>query len=125
MNNHITSVGNETYVSLDFDNDLESLIPDEKRQNDIVLQEKVMRTYVSKLEIPPGFKTKYIPESLIVTKPDYTFDINYKVVGKNIILTKTLTVNNGLIKKSIFSEWTKDLKKLKKMTNELIILEQQ
>lgn len=122
MSNQVTQASGETYVSIDFYHDFEKYMPDEKRQNDYVLHEKIYRTYTVEFEVPKGYTVKYIPESFAVSYPDYKFDVSYKKQGNKVILNKTLSIDNGIIKTAVFPQWKKDLKQLKRMTDEQLVL---
>ncbi len=122
MANQVTQASGETYVSIDFYHDFEKYMPDEKRQNDYVLDEKIYRTYTVEFEVPKGYTVKYVPESFSVSYPDYKFDVSYKKQGNKIILNKILSIDNGIIKTSVFPQWKKDLKQLKKMSDEQLVL---
>lgn len=122
MTNQVTDAAGETYVSIDFSRDFEDMMPDDKRQNDYVMDEKVFRSYTSEFEIPKGYSVKYIPDALNISKPDYKMDVVYKKEGNKIVMHKTVSIDNGIIKKSIFPDWKKDLKQLKKISSEQLIL---
>ena len=122
IENKVLEAGGEIYISLDFTNDLEGIMPDKKRQNDYVFREKIFREYTSELTVPEGFKVTYIPEPLDISKNDYKMKVNYTKVGNKIILKKTVSIDNGIIKKSDFDNWKIDLKQLKKESSEQVIL---
>lgn len=122
MANQVTEAAGETYVSIDFSRDFEDMMPDDKRQNGYLLDEKIFRTYTSEFEIPKGYAVKYIPEPLAINKPDYKMDVSYKKEGNKIVLRKTVSIDNGEIKKSNFIEWKKDLKQLKQISAEQLVL---
>ncbi|HMG15319.1 MAG TPA: transglutaminase domain-containing protein [Saprospiraceae bacterium] len=122
MSNQVITAGGETYVSIDFSHDFEDLMPEDQRQNDFMLEEKIYRVYTTEFEIPKGFSIKYIPEPLNINKADYKIEVNYKLKGNKIILNKCLSIDNGIIKKSEFNDWKKDLKQLKRSNSEQLIL---
>ena len=122
MANQVTDAAGETYVSIDFSRDFEDMMPDDKRQNGYILDEKIYRTYTAEFEVPKGYTVKYIPEALLINKPDYKMNVSYKKEGNKIVLQKTVSIDNGIIKKSIFPEWKKDLKQLKQISAEQLVL---
>jgi len=122
MQNRVTEAGGETYVSIDFSNDFTDKMPDEKRQNDYEFQEKVYRTYHTEFEVPAGYQVKYMPEALNISTPDYKFNVTYEKKGNKVIMNKVLSIDNGIIKKSTFDQWRKDLKQLKNMSAEQLVL---
>jgi Transglutaminase-like superfamily len=122
IENKVLEAGGEIYISLDFTNDFEGIMPDKNRQNDYVFGEKIFREYTSEFEIPKGFKVKYIPEPLDINKDDYKMKVNYTKTGNKIVLKKTVSIDNGVIKKSTFEEWKSDLKQLKKENSEQLVL---
>lgn len=122
MANQVTDAAGETYVSIDFSRDFEDMMPDDKRQNGYLLDEKIYRTYTSEFEIPKGYAVKYIPEPLIIDKPDYKMNVSYKKEGNKVVLQKTVSIDKGMIIKSIFPEWKKDLKQLKQISAEQLVL---
>ena len=123
MQNKVTRAGNETYVSIDFSNDFTDKLPDEKRQNDYEFSEKIYRIYQTEFLVPSGYQVKYLPESLSVNQPDYKFNVSYQQQDNKIIMNKTLSIDNGVIRKSIFEQWKKDLRQLKAISAEQVVLE--
>lgn len=122
MQNRVTDADAEKYVSIDFSQDFEDKMPDNKRQNDYIFYEKVFRIYTSEFEIPAGLKVKYMPQPLNINTPDYKFNVSYEQKGNKVILKKILSIDNGIIKKSLFEQWKKDLKELKNMSAEQLVL---
>ncbi len=123
VSNKVTQLGNEAYVSIDFNNDLESLIAEDKRKNSVEVEQNILREYTTELQLPSGYKVKQLPSGINIKSDNYAFDVNYKSEGSKIILSKKIMMKNHITDIKKITQWNQDLKKLKDINNEQIILE--
>jgi hypothetical protein len=63
-----------------------------------------------------------MPEPLDISTADYKFHVTYEKKGNKVIMNKELSIDNGLIRKSNFDQWRKDLKQLKSMSAEQLVI---
>ena len=122
ISNKVTSLGKETYVSIDFSNDLEALIAEDKRKNDLEVDENILRDYTTEFKIPEGYKVKYLPAPVQLGKEAYNFSVSYTQEGNRILMKKHILMKNQILDIHDVASWNSDLKKLKDINNEQIII---
>ena len=61
---------------------------DSMRVNDYEFYYKIFRTAKAELTIPSGYKLSHLAEKIIIKRADYSFELQYKLVGNKIIYTK-------------------------------------
>ncbi len=123
ISNNLTEYDKEVYLSIDFANDLEELITDEKRKNAIEVEENIFREYFTELEIPEGYVLKQLPNNLDISADHYSFDVKYTTDGKKVRLNKKILMKAHIQEHKNLTKWNLDLKKLKETNNEQIILQ--
>lgn len=123
ITNKVTQLGNETYVSIDYSNDLEALITDEKRKNSLEIGQNILREYSTEFQIPEGYKVKQLPVNLNVNSEHYNFQITYTSEANKIKLQKKIILKNHIVDIGTIKTWNQDLKKLRDSNNEQLILE--
>jgi hypothetical protein len=74
------------------------------------------------LQIPAGYTVSHLPAQIVVNEPEFSFNINYKLAGDNIIYTKELRIPEGIINKSAFPRWNKAMKQLATAYEDQIVL---
>ncbi len=122
VKNKVTDVSPEIYVSIDLNKDLEGLLPDAKRKTAIEVEYQSITEYKTELTIPTGLTVKYLPADLNVKTNNYEFTVAYKKQGNTIVLNKKIALNKFIIPMAGMDAFRADIKKLKDMNNEQIIL---
>jgi transglutaminase-like putative cysteine protease len=120
--NKVTPLDAEVYVSIDFSNDLENFLPDDKRKNPIRIEDKIHNEYSTTFQIPNGFSVKTLPKALSIKKDNYQINVTYTQIGTAIQLDKKIIVNNCIIPIAKMAEFKADIKQLKDMNSEQILL---
>jgi len=124
VNDYILTNKDEMYINLNLE-DLFSgqIIKDGRKtpiQNDYPL--KVANTI--ELEVPHGWKVDYIPESLTIDDPHIAFNSEYEVRGNKIILHQETSIRYLNMTHEYFDEWNKNVNKILKYQNGIVILKQ-
>jgi hypothetical protein len=108
----ISSFNNEYYIDIDPSKNFKDWSVEDTRQSDIDFGEKINKKTSIELQIPNGYSVSVLPESINVSDPEFSFDIQYKVAGNKILYTKELNITEGVIKKQSFKRWNDAVKKL-------------
>ncbi len=123
ITNKITHLGKETYVSIDYSNDLESLLTDAKRKNPIEVSRNILREYKTELSLPAGFKVKSLPQQIDIKTNEYSFSVVYAQEADKVILRKNIMMKSHITDIRNLTQWNDHLKRLKEINNEQIVLE--
>jgi hypothetical protein len=118
----ISSFNNEYYIDIDDEKNFKDFDIKKDRQSDIDFGEKIHKKSIIELSIPQGYKVAHLPENLNISHPEFSFNINYKLVGNKIIYTKEIGIEKGIIQKSSFDKWNSSLKELSKFYENQITL---
>ena len=118
----VSSFDNEYYIDIDPAKNFKDWIIEDTRQSDIDFGERIYKKTSVELQIPKGFTVTHLPGKIAISEPEFSFNINYKLTGNNIIYTKELKIPEGIIDKNAFSRWNKAVKQLAKAYENQIIL---
>src|SRR5688572_24730305 len=118
----VSSFNNEYYVDIDPAKNFKDWVIEDKRQSDIDFGERIYKKTSVELQIPAGYKVSHLPAQIVVNEPEFSFNINYKLAGNNIIYTKELRIPEGIINKSAFPRWNKAIKQLATAYEDQIVL---
>jgi transglutaminase-like putative cysteine protease len=108
----VSSFNNEYYIDIDPAKNFKDWIIEDTRQSDVDFGERIYKKTSVELQIPKGFTVAHLPEQIVVSEPEFSFNIQYKLAGNNIVYTKELRIPEGIINKSAFPRWNKAVKKL-------------
>lgn len=121
LSNSISSISANKYVSIDFfPKTLESFMPDEKRVRGYDMGDRVVYDDEISLTIPADKRFDDIPEKVDLNYAGYSFTGSYSVIGNKLILKKTLSIKNNIIKPEEFDNWKTFLNSIKDFTKYLI-----
>lgn len=118
----VSSFNNEYYIDIDPAKNFKDWIIEDTRQSDVDFGERIYKKTSVELQIPKGFTVAHLPEQIVVSEPEFSFNIQYKLAGNNIVYTKELRIPEGIINKSAFPRWNKAVKKLAQAYENQIIL---
>lgn len=118
----VTKAGNELYVVMDWDKDFSGLEFDEDRKNDYELNYKYSLVIQTELVVPDGYKVDYLPAAFKKTAGDYSFEGSYSNKGKTILYSKTITINQPILRKTDFPAWNAFIKDVNKFYNDQVVL---
>jgi hypothetical protein len=118
----VSSFNNEYYVDIDPAKNFKNWTIKDTRQSDIDFGERIYKKTSVELEIPKGYKVTHLPERIEIKEPEFSFNIQYKLLGSSIIYTKELRIPEGIINKSAFPRWNKAVKELEKAYENQIVL---
>ena len=118
----VSSFNNEYYIDIDPAKNFKDWIIQDSRQSDIDFGERICKKTSVELQIPKGFMVSHLPEQIAVIEPEFSFNINYKLAGENIIYTKELKIPEGIINKSAFPRWNQAIKQLAEAYENQIVL---
>lgn len=108
FSNSVNTISNDKYVGVDFfPKLLDRYVPDEKRIEGYDLDDIIQFEDEISLTIPADKKFIDKPDDLELKYDGYEFKGTYTINGNKLLLKKTLTIKNGVIKKTAFADWTK------------------
>ena len=106
LSNSIIAEEKEVYAGIDFyPGDLNSFIPDKDRQHDYVFHSAYVSANETELIFPTGYKVISVPDSINIQNTDYGVQASYSVKGNKVIFKKTISFNNGRIRRDDFENW--------------------
>jgi len=121
--NAVSSFDKEYYIDLDFTKELNDFTFDTtKRDLDFWFDYKMNLSKQTELEIPAGYTVTTLPANVEVKNPNYAFTISYEQTQGKIIYKKNLIIKNIRLSKNMFTQWNKDVEKLKASYNDQIVL---
>jgi hypothetical protein len=120
--NKVTAIGSELYVSMDWYSDFEALMPEADRTEPLQINTKAFREYKVELTIPDGYAIDYLPKPIVLSTKNYSFNISYTQEGNKVIMKKVLVLNRCLIPLTDMAAFRADIKQLKDINSEQIIL---
>lgn len=121
LSNSIHAIGKDFYISIDFfPKSLERFIPDEKRIQGYDLGETI--TFEDEISLSIGVNQDFaeLPQALQVDEEGYSFKGEYIQEGKKLILKKTLSIKNSIIRKTDFEKWTQFIHAIRDFNQNLI-----
>lgn len=113
LSNAFYTVNNELLIMPEKDFDFRHLDFDSTRRSDYEFNYRYNTTFGTKINIPAGYTIKTLPPALTVKNDTYEIKMSYETNGTDAVtLHKTIIIKNILLKKSQFSEWNANIKKL-------------
>ncbi|GAL85928.1 hypothetical protein MYP_3157 [Sporocytophaga myxococcoides] len=113
--------GKEVFINLNLNKDLSSLnFESSNRKTDFEEDYKYEMTEVTTLNIPKGYKVKYIPDNKKINEKDFGFEIQYELKKDKLVYTKKIYIDFLILKKDQFPTWNKMIKELNKAYKENI-----
>jgi hypothetical protein len=98
---------------------------DKNRENAIEYDYKRYFSYTTKLEIPKGYTLDYLPESVKVSNDLMTCEITYQVKGNEVIYNQTIELNFLILSLENQKEVNKEIKKIERNYNEIVVLKKE
>jgi transglutaminase-like putative cysteine protease len=122
VDNHVTDIGDELYISPDIDYEFKQSIIEKERPVDVIFSQKLYYVYDITIDIPGGFEVDYLPEALDIDQSEYQFTGKYKIEDNRIVYHREIILKDGKLSKGNFEQWNKDVKKLTTFYYDQIIL---
>lgn len=122
LTNNVTTADKEVYVILELDKPYAGISIKEDRKQDFVFHEKVFNTCETEFTVPFGYSVKYIPEIVNEKNENFSLHSEFKQSGNKIIYKRTISFDNGFVKKSEMKQFYAFLKKVKNAYSDQIIL---
>jgi Transglutaminase-like superfamily len=123
LSNSVNTISGDKYISIDFfPKSLERFVPDEKRIEGYDIDDVIKFEDEISLTIPAGKQFTDKPDNLEIKNDGYEFKGEYTIVSNKLILKKTLSVKNSIIKKTDFTNWTKFIESIKEFNKYLITI---
>ncbi len=109
-------------MNIDDDKEFEGLAFDSTRDCDYEFSNRYNYVVNDTLKVPQGYAVKHIPDNLDKETPNYIFKIKVTQNGKTVIYHKEVQILTEIVKKKDFKTWNTDLKELKKVYDDQLIL---
>ena len=122
IDSYVQQNGDESYINMHLDKDYANDLIDADRKQNIEREHTSTLSYITKLNIPKGYAIEYVPTNSKFDQGAYHFSIAYAVSGKNITLTKKISIDELVTEKKDFDTWNKMIKELKKAYSEVVII---
>jgi hypothetical protein len=123
INNHITSVDKMIYTSIDFfPQNITGIVPDDKRQNPIDLDNIFISTDQITLELPAGAKGETLPAPFTAAFKDNKLEATYTATGNKIVLNKRMQVTSPVVLNADFAAYKTFITSIKDFNNNNIVI---
>lgn len=120
--NYVTYRNNTMFVNLNLDKSLQETNLKLDRSQPIELDFTTQKKSICILEVPQGYEIQKLPESSNYSNDKFNFNLNYKLSGNSIVLTKTIRVNLLILNKEDFSSYDEMVNLLNKSYIQTIVL---
>lgn len=118
----ITKIGNETYFNADPLQQFSGSNISEDRKSSYTFGNKYLIDSKIEIDIPEGSKITYRPEDISFDHPDFAFNVNSKVEGGKLVISKLINIKSGVIMQKDFDAWNDMIDKLTAYYKEQFIL---
>lgn len=125
IKNYFKKLGDEIYINLNLNKDISDLKADKKREYAIEYDFKRYQSYVTKLNIPEGYKVDYLPENVSFSNDLITCSISYELKENVVLYHQNIILNFLILTKEQQLELNKLIKKIEKQYKEIIVLKKQ
>lgn len=123
ISNHITAVDKMIYTSIDFfPQGITGLMPDDKRQNPIDLDNVFISTDEVTLELPPAAKAETLPAPFTAAFKDNKLEASYTASGNRITLNKKMLFSSPVILNADFSAYKTFISSIKEFNSNNIVI---
>lgn len=122
LNDMVNQFGQESYLSLDHQQEFSDLLMDQRKVPFDFGQKVYKKTWV-RLKIPEHCSVHYLPSKVRVSNEDFQFELHYQVHDKYIVYEKLLVINNPMLHPSSFARWDRAIALLNTFYNDQIILQ--
>jgi hypothetical protein len=124
IENYIKTIGDKSYINMNIDRTLsKSNIDIKERKYSKKIDYKFKKEFTTTFNVPKGFKTNYVPETLSFDHPNYGYNITYTTNGDQIIQHKSIYINTLSVKNDEFESWNDFIKNIIKAYKKSIIIE--
>lgn len=124
VDNYISELGNEIYINMLLDKEL--MKPYLLKPNRIApfeLPFKVLNSNCITLEIPDGYKVKYLPKENTFNYDKFSLKVNYSVVGNTVTMNFELFTDFLILPVSEFEKWAEFARVKKEVFSESLVLQ--
>jgi transglutaminase-like putative cysteine protease len=122
LTNKISKFDKDIYIDIDWDKPFGDVKIEDERETHYYFNRKVKHKTVKKFKVPAGYKVTHLPKGMIRVHEDFTFNINFKQAGNEVIYSNEITVTDGIIRKDNFSIWNGYILELKDIYNDQIVI---
>ncbi|MCB0429684.1 MAG: transglutaminase domain-containing protein [Flavobacteriales bacterium] len=122
INNHVTQVGNEYYITLDNRQEYGQARFTDKRINDYEFQNKVLIEGKQELHFPASWKIDFLPDPVDIQTDRFAFKLQYRVEGQTIHYKKSISIDEALLRHEDFEAWNQAVDQVNKFYNSQIVL---
>ncbi|MEE4116532.1 MAG: hypothetical protein V2I37_10205, partial [Marinilabiliaceae bacterium] len=112
------------YVNPNVDRDLQGMFVDSSKADiPVVNNFSFTKSYIIRIQVPPGYETTYIPQDSGMDRDKFAFDINYMKMPGEVVLRKNFRIDFSLLKIEDFQAWNEMIEKLGNSYRETIVFE--
>ena len=122
LRNKVVSLKDELFLQLDFDQELGMYFFDDDRKTAYEFDSKYYKEADYILNIPEGYKVKYLPKDVIVKENGYSFTIKFEEKNGTVRLRKVLEISDTIVELSEMKVWNQNIEKIYKAYDEYLIL---
>jgi hypothetical protein len=115
-------VNHETFINLHFEPNADIVpIDTANRKTAIAFDFAYLESTKIILQLPINAKVDYLPAESKFDNPQFSFAISYQIIDSQIIMSKNITINCLMIKKTDFVTWNEFVKKLQAAYQETLV----
>lgn len=114
LKQHVLRKGNSLFVNPDYSFEMEGRRLDSTRFFDLDFSHKINSSVDYLIEIPAGYKLKYMPPKIQIDNPEFSLLVEYTQEGNFVRYKKQIQVKQGVVTKKNFVAWNNMLNQLNK-----------
>jgi Transglutaminase-like superfamily len=118
----VTVFGDEIYLDLDSKKQYANFKVDSTRKIAFEFDYKQHIVEDIVVNIPAGYKIALLPNALDINRPEYFFNLSYKITGNQLQYKKEIAFKQSIIPVKLFKQWNEDINSLSKFYLEQITL---
>jgi len=123
IDNYISKDGKNIYINLNLNRNFLKYKANNNRKHPIYFDYTFTKKFKFIIQIPEGYKIKYIPESVIAKYDKFYSDISYTKENNLLKYEHNIVVDTLLINKELFESWNGLINSLEKAYRQSIVLE--
>lgn len=121
IENHIIEAGEQKYVSMDWERDLDEMEFDSAKHSDFDFEQKLCIKSETKMDVS-GYTVNHIPDGIMEDNEFYRVILNIRKDKNALIYKKEIIMKQGYLPANELSKWNELNKKINAFYNDYVIL---
>ena len=123
IDNQVTKLADELYLSLEFDQTYKSSSIPEDRTRPLTLRQRYYISAETELKLPENATVSYIPEPVKVVNDKYEFLLSYVKKESSIYYEKYIKIKSPILEVDEFEAWNKAIQSISDFYSDQLIFQ--